>query len=112
MIDLEKITIEDFFKSVIAGDIKSKTSPTAAKNILNILSKDEHKDKLDKANISIKSSTMGEFNQRSVMAVLVDVFSEEKKEPRIPILTENIAKRLRGEKGNWKEIVGKRYLSA
>ena len=99
-LNFAEITVEEFFNAVGDGSIKSKTKPTEAKTILNVLNKEKY-------NFNIKMP-MQDFNHVDTIQELLDIFKEEKK---IPVITEEIAKKLRGDKKeNWKDIVGKRYI--
>jgi len=99
-LNIAEITVEEFFNAVGDGTFKSKASKAQAKNILEVLNKEKY-------NFDTKMS-MEEFNKNKTIHILLDIFKEEQE---IPIITEEIAKKLRGDKKeNWKDIVGERYI--
>jgi len=99
-LNIAEITVAEFFNAVGDGTLKSKASKTQAKNILKVLNKEKY-------NFDTNMK-MEEFNKNKTIHILLKIFKEEQE---IPIITEEIAKKLRGDKKeNWKDIVGERYI--
>ena len=70
-LNFAEITVEEFFNAVGDGSIKSKTKPTEAKTILNVLNKEKY-------NFNIKMP-MQDFNHVDTIQELLDIFKEEKR---------------------------------